>query len=227
MSAKPPYAFKIFDMPHEDFWREKRALPYEEFPYELSLSPCDDCAGLCCSAVVNLTTVEALRIAVTLAIPLDEIVDRQRDDGETGASQSVAIPLDEGDVRLALKSADPGTDACIFLHAVGARRRCSIYELRPGACRQYPYTMQVDDTLLSGGAPTLCPTGWLQNDEVAARVERDIRAWFAVMEEERALIASWVDDDSADRSFGAFTRFAVRRLASSFGKDAEELLYSR
>jgi hypothetical protein len=78
--------------------------------------------------------------------------------------------------------------------------------------------------LLSAGAPTLCPTSWLQNEEVTQRLEKEIRAWYASMDEERALIAAWEAHDGEDRSFRAFTRFAIRHVAPSLGKDPEELL---
>jgi len=65
---------------------------------------------------------------------------------------------------------------------------------------------------------------WLQNEEIAARVEADTRAWLADIDAEGALVEAWRAHDEADRSFASFTRFSIGALAARFGKDPSELL---
>lgn len=216
-------AFRILDMEHESFWDEKKKLPRFLYPHEHSLDPCASCRGLCCSSTIHLTAVEALRLRVALSLPLDLFVVRVPAVDGRGAKQTVAIPLDEGPVRLALKQR-PGSDDCVLLHRVDDRALCSAYALRPGACRVFPYAAQIGDRVISAGPPLPCPTRWLWNDDVAKKVRKDVEQWLADLEFERGLVDSWTAAPIADRSFASFERFAIAAAASHLGYDAARVL---
>lgn len=218
---KLPY--RVVDMEHVSFWEERRHLPRFLFPFEYSKDPCSSCVGYCCQTIVHITMVEALRVALPLGVALDEVVRRIPADGERGQKQTVPIPLDEGEVRLVLRQ-QAGNGSCVFLHAVGPRNICSVHALRPGVCRVFPYRVDVGDRIVSAGAPIACPTRWLYDEAIEQRVAGDVRQWLDDIEEERALVRAWSAHDDEDRSFPAFTRFAIRRLASRYGLDADELL---
>ena len=216
--------FRIVGMQHERLWLEKGHLPFFAFPYDYSLDPCANCGGHCCTTKVYVTTIEAMRLSLTLAIPFDDVVERQPADQPKGRSQTVPIVVDDGAWRLTLKKRDPESQKCIFFFEVGDRGRCGVHAIRPGVCRQFPYTTDVDDETISAGPPTPCPTRWLYNEATEKRVEADTRGWIADIDEEHRLIAAWDDSPADDRSWPAFTRFAVKQLATRFGKDARQLL---
>lgn len=218
---KLPY--RILDMEHVSFWEERRHLPRFLFPFEYSKDPCSSCVGYCCQTIVHVTMVEALRVVLPLGVPLDDVVRRIPADGERGSKQTVPLPLDEGEVRLVLKQRE-SDGGCLFLHTVGARNICSVHALRPGVCRVFPYKVDVGDRIISAGAPIACPTRWLYDEAIEQRVAGDVRQWLEDIEEERALVEAWRAHDGEDRSFAAFTRFAIRRLAGRYGLDADELL---
>jgi Fe-S-cluster containining protein len=165
-----------------------------------------------------------MRVALTLSLPFDDVVERLPADTTKGLSQTVPLALDEGPVRLTLKKRDPETMRCMFFFQVGSRGRCGIHAVRPGVCRQFPYTVNVDDETISAGPPLPCPVRWLYNEEVERRVEQDTRNWLRDIEDEKALAAAWEARDHEDKSWAAFTRFAIRRLAARFGKSADDLL---
>ncbi len=220
--------YRILDMEHVSFWEEKRKLPRFMFPFDYSLDPCASCVGYCCQTIVHVTMVEALRVSLPLGVALDDMVRRIPADGERGNKQTVPLPLDEGEVRLVFRQQE-GHGGCIFLHAVGARSICSAHALRPGVCRVFPYKVDVGDRVISAGGPIACPTRWLYDERVEARVDEDVRRWLADIDEERALVEAWraQADDAAspsDRSWLAFQRFAIRRLAGRCGLDADEIL---
>lgn len=215
--------YRILDMPHVSLWEEKRKLPRFLFPFEYSLEPCATCVGYCCQPIVHVTMVELLRITLHLGLAVDDVVTRIPSDGTRGDEQTVPLPLDEGEVRLVFRQ-QPGHGSCVFLHAVGERSLCSVHALRPGVCRVFPYRVDVGDRIVSAGAPIACPTRWLYDEAAEQRVAADVRGWLDDIEEERALVAAWRERDDDDKSWAAFTRFAVRRLASRYGLDAEVLL---
>lgn len=221
---KKRVAFRILDMEHESFWDEKKKLPRFLFPHEYALDPCASCRGLCCSSTIHLTMVEALRIGLSLSVPLESFVVRVPASQERGGKQTVPIPLDEGEVRLALRQRDDGSDDCVLLHRVGARALCAAYAFRPGACRVFPYKAQLGDRVVSAGPPLPCPTRWLWNEEVATRVRGDVEGWLADLAEERRLVDAWAAADVADRGFASFERFAIAEAAAHLGVDAASVL---
>lgn len=220
---KRPLPYRILDMEHVSFWQKKRDLPRFVFPFEYSLDPCSGCVGYCCQTIVHVTMVEALRISLALGASLDDMVQRIPADGERASKQTIPLPLDEGEVRLVFRQQE-GHGGCVFLHAVGPRSICSVHALRPGVCRVFPYKVDVGDRVLSAGSPIACPTRWLYDEAVEERVSADVARWLEDIDEERALVAAWSEHDDDDKSWPAFQRFATRRLASRYGRDAEELL---
>lgn len=222
-APQPASRFRIIDMPHVDFWEEKRKLPRFLFPFEYSLDPCSTCVGYCCQTVVHVTLVEVLRIVLPIGLAVDDVVERIPADGARGHLQTVPLPLDEGDVRLVLRQrGEP--KSCVFQHHVGARGLCSVHALRPGVCRIFPYRVDVGDRIVSAGAPVACPTRWLFNESVENRVEADMRQWQGDVEEEKALVVAWREAEVDDRSFHTLVRFAIERLGARFGVDPKELL---
>lgn len=219
--------FRILDTEHESFWEEKKKLPRFMFPREYSLDPCAQCKGLCCSATVHLTMVEALRIHVALTLPFDTFTTLLPAEGDRGSRQSVAIPIDGGPVRLALRQKDEVTGDCGFLLRIGDRALCSIYAFRPGACRVFPYKAELGDLVVSAGPPLPCPTSWLWNDAVAARVQTDMERWLKDLEVEAAIIDAWTKAAVPERTFAAFTRFAIGAAADHLGYDAAAVLAPR
>jgi Fe-S-cluster containining protein len=170
---------------------------------------------------VHVTLVEVLRIVLPVGLAIDDVVERIPADGARGHLQTVPLPLDEGEVRLVLRQrGEPKT--CVFQHHVGARGLCSVHALRPGVCRIFPYRVDVGDRIVSAGAAVACPTRWLFNESVEARVEADMQQWQDDVAEERALVAAWRETEEEDRSFAGLVRFATARLAPRYGLDPKE-----
>lgn len=101
---------------------------------------CDTCIATCCMMPVEVKMEDLVRLG--LASPDEE------------SPKKVGRRLQaEGIVRsyraatgLFLLEQKNGRD-CVFL---GADRRCSVYEKRPGVCREFPLTM--------GPRPGYCPS---------------------------------------------------------------------
>lgn len=99
---------------------------------------CLDCAGCCSNISPRFKTPDISRIARYLRVKESELIARY-------------LRLDEDGDYVVQRS------PCPFL---GADKRCSIYDARPGDCRKYPYTDSGDffeytqTTLLNTG---ICP----------------------------------------------------------------------
>lgn len=218
---KERVTLRIVDMPEASWWEEKRKLPRVLFPFEYALNPCERCPGHCCRANVRLTSFEAARIALTLSVSLDDVVDRMPADDEKARHQAIPIHLDEGLVQLVLKHKPAGE--CLFLVDVGGRGRCGAYALRPGACRLFPYDVEYGERAFTTGGQAFCPTRWVQNAQVRRRVRKDLERWMAEIDEERALVDEWNRSERDDRSWSAFQRVVVDRFAHRFGKDPADV----
>jgi len=214
---------QILNMPHARDWEERLRLPRFLQPVEMSLNPCVHCPGHCCVPQGAITMVEALRIALLLRVPLQHVVEKRRvDPGHPPAPHATPIPLDEGDVLLFLQVGAHGQ--CVFLHRLGERGFCSIYDARPGMCCVYPHEVQWKGRRLSVGNTVLCPVQWMQDDAAVARVTRALTAWDNDAAVERRLIRTWSRRRDVDRTYAAFVEHAVRTLARKLGVDAEEVL---
>lgn len=222
--AKKKIHFKILDMEHESFWEEKKKLPVFMFRREYAIDPCAQCNGPCCTTIVFVTMVEALRIHLSLSLPLASFTRLIPAQGDRGSRQSVAIPLDGGEMRIVFAQREDAGGDCVLVHRMGSRALCSIYAFRPGACRVFPYKAEVGDRVVSAGPPLPCPVSWLWNEEVAKRVQEDMERWLRDLEVERDLVAKWAARDAADRSFAAFTRFAIEEVGGHLGFDPAIIL---
>lgn len=173
-------------------------------------APCTDCAAPCCASLrARLTTVEALRIAGGLAVPLDDVVERIPDADQHHPWFTVPLPVNGGYETLALRRTDPG--ACQFLHAVGTRGRCAIHSLRAGVCRLYPYDVSYRGKHVVVGDQELCPRAWLVGADTPRRVRRDLDGWLRDLAAERDLVSAWSRRPRAGRTWPAFVDFAQRR----------------
>lgn len=206
-------------------WEPYRRLPRALVRREHYLSPCDTCSGGCCEQIVDVTAVEAVRIALTLVLPFSSFLDTRAFEPQTGVdiAASHAIHLDTGPVRLLFRRGEAGS-GCIFLRRIDERGRCLAYAVRPGVCRMYPYAVEEDDgTTLAVGTFRWCPSEWLYDDETEQRVAASLAAWREDLALDEELCARWNDEERADRSFDAFARFAVHEMGPRLGLDVERL----
>lgn len=209
---------KILNVVPVEAWAAQAQRPRFLQPKELSLDPCAGCVGNCCYAQVRLTTVEALRVTLTLNLPFLDVVSvgpSSLDPLEQ--DHRIPIPLDAGPVRFSLRGVSG--HQCVFLYHVGSRGRCAIHGLRPGPCRIYPFHIQWGSRQVAVGSQTMCPVQWLQDDALTARVQGDLAAWDQDVAAEKRLVAAWIKSPQAERSLLGYLSFATRRLAKSFGND--------
>ncbi|MBI5494023.1 MAG: YkgJ family cysteine cluster protein [Deltaproteobacteria bacterium] len=212
---------RILDMIDEAEWARLRRMPRFLQPLEASTDPCVTCPGNCCMAQIRVTTVEALRIVLTLTLRFEDVVDVSRV-GPEHTDYRPRVPLRDGPVVFQLK-VTPGT-GCLFLFHVGGRGRCSIHGLRPGPCRMFPFHVVMGRREMQTGSQRLCPIGWVRTDALEKRVARDVAQFDKDLREEKRLVDAWVAADGGQKEFTEFLAFAIRRLAPAFGRDAEELL---
>lgn len=208
----------------EAAWDEMKQKPRFLQPHDHSKAPCRHCVGTCCQADIRTTTVEAIRIALTLGVPvLDFIEPVDAAVFADSATEWPVIPVDGAQLRLRLRKVDTW---CIWLHRVNGRGRCSIHALRPGPCRLYPFEMQVGERRVTTGNQNICPVGWVKTDALEEQAHADLRAFDADMAAERALIDAW----TAARVPGGveeYLRWAVAHAGPGMGLDVEEYLRPR
>ena len=217
---------RIVNMKPAAEWEPYRRLPRALVRQEHWLSPCDTCSGECCEQVVDVSAVEAARIALTLVLPFESFVGTRSCEADVAVAieASHAVRLDEGLVRLTLRRQGGDAGACAFLHRVGGRGRCVAYAVRPGVCRMYPYAVEEEDgARLAVGSLRWCPSGWLYDDDTERAVAASLAAWRDDLALDAALCARWNEEEREDRSFAAFARFAVHDAAPRLGLDVERL----
>lgn len=215
---------RIVNMTPAREWEPYRRLPRALVRQEHWLSPCDSCSGQCCEQLVDVSAVEAVRIALTLVLPLEAVVDTRAWEEPAGVViASHAIRLDDGLVRLLLRRGAEGL-GCTFLHRVAGRGRCVAYAVRPGVCRMYPYAIEEDDgTQLAVGSFKWCPSGWLYDEDTERAVAASLAAWREDLALDAELCARWNEEEREERSFAAFARFAAHDLAPRLGLDVARL----
>jgi Fe-S-cluster containining protein len=214
---------KVLNMPHESAWAPHQDAPRFLVPAQFSTDPCTHCGGHCCGAQVDVTTVEAVRIAATLGLPIHDVVRLMpHSPQEVRPGDNPPIVLTDGAVTLALQH--NAQHKCVFLHHIGPRGRCSIHGVRPGPCRVFPYDVAYKGRRVRVGSQLLCPVKWLTNDAAEARLMADIDQWRADQARERKLVTAWKRARTPDRSFGAYITFAVKRLEKVLGLNAAALL---
>ncbi len=165
-------------------------------PRLYSSHPCSTCNAPCCrTATVEITTVEALRLAFEHLLSLEAVVERM--DCPPGVDverlASVPIPLRDGltVLRLRHRPAEDG-GGCTFLMGALEQRRCGVHALRPGSCRLFPFHIQAGAQSVAVGDPAVCPTAWLRTPQLEKDVARDWAAWRRDVRLEKRLVAGWV-----------------------------------
>lgn len=166
-------------------------------------SPCDACDARCCRAyAVHLTLDDVGRLADGLDASLRSFVAPRLQREPDGAGFLLARGGPTHDLILGHRPSPDGGTACQFLEG----GRCSVYRLRPRACRRFPAVVAGGRVVAREGI--ICGTApWV---EVMAR-----RSWRAELEHERrelavhvAVVAAWNDrfEDPAagPRTFGDF-----------------------
>ncbi|MEW5855266.1 MAG: YkgJ family cysteine cluster protein [Myxococcota bacterium] len=177
--------------------------------------PCGGCAGNCCAsgANVELTTVEALRLARAQLVTLEYVVQRVDCPPEkANRLASVPIPLDDGLTVLRLRQDDDG--ACALLHRLRDQGRCSAHAHRPALCRFYPFRLRVGGRTLEVGDQSLCPVRWLKSAELEAELARDHARWRRDLALERKLVTAWTATGGATRPWRDYAAFAATWLTS-------------
>lgn len=215
---------KITNMMSASEWEPYRRRPRALVRQERYLSPCDTCGGDCCGQKVDLTAVEAVRIALTLVLPLPSFIETRPFEEQTNVDMAAshAVLLEEGPVRLYLRRRE-GV-GCTFLQRIDGRGRCLAYSVRPGICRVYPYAVEEEDgTTLAVGTFRWCPSGWLYDESTERAVAASIAAWREDLALDEELCARWNEGEQPERTLAAFARFAAHELALRLGLDAERL----
>ncbi len=201
-------------------WEQIRHAPRAVQPVDFSPEPCVRCPAPCCAAVVRLTTVEALRIAFTLAIDLEGFLEPTPFEGE-GLGNGAPLNVDGGEVLLRLQHRSGG---CVHAYMPQPGRvRCGSWAIRPGACRVYPHTIELDEHHISVGSQKLCEVKWVQTEALRTSLEADVQQWLADLDAARDIAARWNDGERGDRSFGALCTWLIDEVAAELGHDAGRL----
>jgi Fe-S-cluster containining protein len=225
MARRKKRVLTILNMPHKDEWEALKHRPRFLQPVQFSMEPCTRCPGHCCSATIRLSAWEAFRIALLLGITIESMTTLEPvADGEKPPPQSHPFRLDDGRFIFTLRHADSGYDRCVFVMDLDGRGRCGVHALRPGACRIFPFEVEMEGRHLWVGTQAPCPTKWLQDDTTPQKVLADVDAWDADLARDKELVSKWNRGRRKDRSFNAFSAFMVRALAPELGKDPEEIL---
>lgn len=219
-------ALHIVNMKPASEWEPYRRLPRAIVRHEYSRSPCDTCPGHCCVQKVEVSAVEAARIALTLVLPLESVVVTAPYEPvpDVDIAASHAIVLDDGPTKLYLRRHDDERPGCVFLEQIGGRGRCLAYAVRPGVCRMYPYAVEEEDgTHVAVGTFKWCVQGWLYDEDSERAVAASLAAWREDLALDEALCARWNQEEHPDRSFASFARFLVHEVAAELGLDVERL----
>jgi Fe-S-cluster containining protein len=182
----------------------------------VSLHPCNHCDGACCSLLVQVSNVEAWRLALNLAVSIDDVVNVKPYVPKNAFSlSSRPFSLDDGPHTLELKSVGE-KPRCTFFMDIGGRGRCGVHGLRPSICRLFPYEFEYKELRLKTGTQSRCPISWLKDDAAERSLQRDVDQALLDAEEETRVIAAW-DATEGDRSWGAFCSFVQRELGPYLG----------
>ncbi len=133
---------------------------------ETRQNPCITCSGHCCSRnLINVCGYDAWLIARGLSIkPTDFLAFAQLEEEETpynfqidGSGRSYYLVLN-------MNEQPDGSRRCMFGISLPRHQlRCGIYNLRPIACRAYPFVLEGGEPAIKPWA--LCPQGaWDLND---------------------------------------------------------------
>lgn len=196
-------------------------------PRGYSTLPCSVCPGHCCAtATVEVTTVEALRMAFDQALALEAVVQRMGcapDVADRWAS--VPIPLEDGLTVLRLRHRDKG--GCTFLNAALEQGRCSAHATRPGTCRLYPLTIRAGTVTNTVGTDALCPLRWVGTPQLEQAAARDWRRWRADVAHEKRLVKAWVKAGGEKHPWKVFSTFASHWAQTRMGLRAPTAFFPR
>lgn len=200
---------RILDMPHTDDVEALQRGPRALKPVTYATAPCAACTAVCCrGATVELTTVEALRVAYGAYLGLQAVTQRMGVGNLRPRLASIPIPLADGPMVHRLRHGVLG--GCTFLTQVMDQTRCGIHALRPGLCRFYPFHFQVGRAKLQVGDGSLCPSSWMQTEQMRSQLAQDHKRWKKDMALERRLVRAWVDASGANGTWPQFTAFALQ-----------------
>lgn len=209
----------ILNCVSEEDWRSFKALPRFVQPLEHSKDPCRQCPGWCCQADVRTTAVEAVRIALTVGVPILHFVDVVP---AAASSDSVMdwpiIPVADGEFRLRMSKVNGW---CTWLHRTGERGTCAVHGQRPGPCRLYPFDMTIGERHVVVGSQKLCPVAWVKTEAMETRVHEDLKKYDLDLAAECALIDAWKVQGKGGME--NFLAFAILREGLRMGFDMEEL----
>lgn len=196
-------------MPHVSEVESLMNAPRSLQPVAYSTWPCQTCNARCCTEdSVPVTTVEALRIAFTALIPLERVVQRvERTSDARETLGAIPIPLQDGVVTLRLRRQEDG--ACGFLVDVAGTRRCSVHTTKPGSCALFPLELDDGKQRVAIGSATMCPSRWLQSDELDARARTSWKQWRRDVRLEKKLVAAWKKAGGEKGTFPQYVLFAA------------------
>lgn len=195
-------------------------------PYTPMIDPCRVCPGRCCHAQVTVPVPDAVTIAATLGLPVLHVV------APTPTTDARAFAVDDdpritvrmtpfaGRVELTLRRQETGR--CAFLADVGGFLRCSIYGVRPGACRTYPVAWATPD---ERGQPLtiLCPIPYAIPPAAAAQLKAEVDVMLDAWALHDAITARWAAADVPDRSLDRFLAFAIEETRAARGLDTTRI----
>lgn len=148
----------------------------------LSTSPCSECPSRCCQMRIVVSTIDAVRLARPLRLPVAFSVEVKPWNATDGLVYAWPFKLDEGGRFVLHLRRERGY--CTHLVRPGQpTSRCGVYAIRPSICRLYPFVVEDHGETLGFGSQNHCPVQWLADDAVRAGLERDVAAW----REDRAL----------------------------------------
>jgi hypothetical protein len=125
---------------HRDYGFDPDELAGELHKQAFQTVDCTRCANCCKSMTVLLTEADIERIARHLGLSVQQFTERY-------------LEPDEEEASLPKMRQQP----CPFL---GGDNRCTIYNMRPAACREYPHTDKegfTSRTMLHASNATECP----------------------------------------------------------------------
>ena len=183
-----------------------------------SLYPCVGCHGRCCRLRVRVLAVEALRVALTLGVPLDGVVERVPYEPPAPTElDALPIMLEGKPWMLELHRPDV-TNRCVFAVEVSGQVRCGIYTLRPALCRLFPYDVMDGERNIRTGSQDLCPVRWLKDAAAESRVAQTLEERAADFAREQQLLAAW-EKREGPLDWGAFVTHASAMVIPWLGLD--------
>jgi Fe-S-cluster containining protein len=203
-------------------------------PYVPVENPCRFCPGKCCRMAVKTSLPDVVRFLSVMGVPflsafqivpgIHEENSFLMDDDPRFREEGDGWP---GRAEIELRR-NPGDGSCAYLKSLGGFDRCSVYDVRPSACRLYPLSWQSELSGRKGGpGMVVCPVPYAVSEttqmRAAADVEASIDGW---MLHERT-VSAWNAESRELRSLDEFLAFALPYVASQTGMPTDGLLDNR